>query len=972
LNINAVSAYELIEKREVTELHSEGYLLKHKKSGARIFILENDDENKVFYIGFRTPPSDSTGVPHIMEHSVLCGSKLFPAKDPFVELAKGSMNTFLNAMTYPDKTVYPVASCNDQDFKNLMHVYMDAVLHPNIYSRPQIFKQEGWHYELFEPDGDITINGVVYNEMKGAFSSPDDVVDRHMYEVLYPDTAYSLESGGDPEDIPSLTYEQFKEFHQKYYHPCNSYIYLYGNCDMEERLRWLDEEYLSSYEAIELNSEIGMQKPFESLAEKEFSYAIADEESEQNNTFLNMSWVLDTALNRELYLAFDILDYALLSSPGAPLEQAVLREGIGSDVISTYENGILQPYYSIMVKNANETDRDAFVKVVRDTLSRLAETGIDKKALEAGINHFEFKYREADFGSYPKGLMYGLQCLDSWLYDETNPFLHISATETIEFLKAQINEGYFEELIKKYLLDNKHGAIVVTKPEKHLNDKKDEELAKKLADYKASLNDEEVKNLIEDTKALKKYQEEPSTQEELKSIPMLKKEDIRKEAEAFCFEEIVKDGIKYIYHDIDTNGISYMTVSFDTTSVPQEYVPYLALFKRFLMLLSTKNYSYSELTNEINRKCGGINASIAIYRKSDDPEIFKPCLEIVSKFLIDKTDFVFDMIEEILFTTDFTDYDRIKEELQVLKSRMQMAFMTSGHSVAANRANTYYSNVACYSDYMTGLEFYKFVCELVDDFDARREDFATKMKEIFSYVVCKKGMLIDVAGSKESFDKVASRAAAFYEKLSDAENERVEYSYELSQKNEGLKCSARVQYVAMAGDFLKAGYEYTGALRVLKTILGYEYLWLNIRVKGGAYGCFGSFSKTGAAVLSSYRDPNLSETIEIYKRTADYIKDFEVSERDMTKYIIGTVSDMDVPLTPRMKALKNLGIYMSGVTFEELQQERDEVLGADQNSIRALSELVRAVVDQNNLCVVGSETKINENEALFGSIRNLM
>ena len=512
MNINHLQAYELQKEENLPGIQAKGYLLRHKKSGARVLLVENDDENKVFSIGFRTPPSDSTGVPHIMEHSVLCGSKNFPAKDPFVELVKGSLNTFLNAMTYPDKTVYPVASCNDKDFQNLMHVYMDAVLHPNIYQHEEIFRQEGWSYKLDSLDDKLEYNGVVYNEMKGAFSSPEGVLDRVVLNTLFPDTSYANESGGDPEVIPELTYEQFLDFHQKYYHPSNSYIYLYGDMDMEEKLKWLDLEYLSDYEEIQVDSKIKYQDPFTEVVEKEIAYSIASDESESENTYLSYNKVIGTSLDRELYLAFQILDYALLSAPGAPLKKALTDAGIGKDIMGSYDNGIYQPIFSVIAKNAEKSQKDIFVETVEDVLRTLVTDGIDKKALEAGINYYEFRYREADFGNYPKGLMYGLQMMDSWLYDDEKPFIHIEALDTFEFLKKQVQTDYYEQLIQRYLLDNTHGAIVVVKPERGRTARMEKELEEALQAYKMSLSKEEQERLVERTKALEAYQSEPDAE----------------------------------------------------------------------------------------------------------------------------------------------------------------------------------------------------------------------------------------------------------------------------------------------------------------------------------------------------------------------------------------------------------------------------------------------------------------------------
>ena len=529
MTVESLKAYELIQKEQIPDLRSTGYLLRHKKTGARVALLSNDDENKVFNIGFRTPPSDSTGVPHIMEHSVLCGSTDFPVKDPFVELVKGSLNTFLNAMTYPDKTVYPIASCNDQDFQNLMHVYLDAVFHPNIYKEEKIFRQEGWHYELESEDGEMSYNGVVYNEMKGAFSSPEDMLDREVMTTLYPDTTYYYESGGDPRHIPELTYGQFLDFHRRFYHPSNCYIYLYGNMDMAEKLEWIDEHYLSKYDRLDIDSEISLQKPFEQPVERIVDYPVSSEESPKGQAYLSWNAVVGTSLDADLYLAFQIIEYALLSAPGAPLKQALLDAGIGKDILSTYENGIAQPYFSVIAKNADVAQKDVFCKVIRETLEKITEEGFDRKALLAGLNYYEFRYREADFGNYPKGLMYGLQMFDSWLYDEKEPFLHLACLERFARFRDQVGSGYFEDLVRKYLLENNHAALLVLRPVPGLEAKEQEYVKEKLKKYKDTLSRTEIKQVIKDAKELKEYQDEPSPQEELEKIPMLKREDIRRE-----------------------------------------------------------------------------------------------------------------------------------------------------------------------------------------------------------------------------------------------------------------------------------------------------------------------------------------------------------------------------------------------------------------------------------------------------------
>ena len=700
MSIYDLNAYEVLQTEDLSDLKSKGTLLKHKKSGARVLLMENDDENKVFTIGFRTPPSDSTGVPHIMEHSVLCGSKEFPVKDPFVELVKGSLNTFLNAMTYPDKTVYPVASCNDKDFQNLMHVYMDAVFYPNIYQNDKTFRQEGWSYKLDNPDGELTISGVVYNEMKGAFSSPEGVLDRVVLNSLFPDNTYSVESGGDPEVIPELTYERFLDFHRKYYHPSNSYIYLYGDMNMEEKLRWLDEKYLSDFENEPVDSEIHLQKPFTEMKEVVQEYSIASEESEEDNTYLSYNKVIGTTLDEKLYLAFEILDYALLSAPGAPLKKALLDAGVGKDISGSYDNGVYQPIFSVISKNANVEQKEEFVRVIEDTLKDIVKNGINKKALRAGINYHEFRFREADFGNYPRGLMYGLQLFDSWLYDETKPFIHMQAIPTFEFLKEQVETGYFEELIQKYLLDNTHGSIVIIKPERGRTARMDKELADKLQAYKDSLSKEEIDALVKATKELEEYQEEESAPEDLAKIPVLGREDISREIAPIYNKELETSGVKLVHHEVETNGIGYTALLFDLSGIPEEKLPYISILQSVLGIINTKNYEYSELFNEINVHTGGIGTSLELYTdvtKVKEKE-FRATFEIKGKALYPKMDVLFSMMREILMESDLGDEKRLKEILAMLKSRLQMSFLSSGHTTAALRSLSYTSPMAKFKD----------------------------------------------------------------------------------------------------------------------------------------------------------------------------------------------------------------------------------------------------------------------------------
>lgn len=970
--LDKLPAYTLVHEREIQEMNSLGVVLSHKKTGARLFLMMNDDENKVFSIGFRTPPDSSTGLPHILEHSVLCGSEKFPVKDPFVELVKGSLNTFLNAMTYPDKTVYPVASCNEKDFQNLMDVYLDAVFYPNIYHEPKIFAQEGWHYELEEISGPLTINGVVYNEMKGAFSSPESVLDRLTTHELFPDTCYGFESGGDPAEIPHLTYEEFLRFHSNYYHPSNSFIYLYGDMDMEEKLEWLDREYLSRFEERKVDSEIHLQKPFAKPIEKEAYYSITEDEEEENQAYFSINTVVGTDLDPKLYVAFQILEYTLLDSPGAALKQALLDAGIGEDIFGGYESGILQPYFSVIAKNANKDQKAEFLAVVKGTLRKLADQGIDRKSLLAGLNYYEFRYREADYGSAPKGLMYGLWSMDSWLYGG-DPMLHLEYQKTFDFLKEELKQGYFEELIRKYLLDNPFEAVITLLPQKNLTAQEDQRLAKKLEAYRASLGEEELLALQRKTRELKAYQETPSSQEELKKIPMLEREDIGKKSEGLYGEEKEIDGIKVIHSSLFTSGIGYLNVLFTTEGIPQEDLPYVGLLKSVLGYVDTEHYTYNDLASEIYLNSGGIDFSVTSYVNLNDPEKFTGAFAAKAKVLYPNLDFAFSIFKEIFTSSKLEDEKRLGEILAENKSRARMRLESASHSAAVARATSYFSPTSSYNDLTGGIGYYHFLEKINKDYEQpeNRKALTAKLKAIGKRLFTLDHMLVSYTADEEGYQWLAGAMRKLTDHLEKSDGKEYPFVFNGGNRNEGFKTSSQVNYVARCGNFQKGGYAYTGALRILKVILNYDYLWLNLRVQGGAYGCMSGFGRSGEGYLVSYRDPNMKETNEIYEKIPEYLKNFQVEERDMTKYVIGTISELDTPLTPSIKGSRGLSAYLSGVTEEMLQKERDEILAATQEDICALAPLVEELLKTNALCVVGNEEQVKAQAEMFGTVENL-
>lgn len=972
MTIHDLAEYEILDEHRVEDVQSDGFILRHKKSGARIAILSNNDDNKVFYIGFRTPPEDETGVPHIIEHTTLCGSKKFPVKDPFIELAKGSLNTFLNAMTYPDKTVYPVASCNDQDFKNLMDVYLDAVFNPNITKYEEIFKQEGWHYELTGKDDELKINGVVYNEMKGAYSSPDEVLSSQIYRSLFPDNTYSKDSGGNPEYIPKLTYEAYLDFYHKYYHPSNSYIYLYGDMDVVERLEWLDKEYLSLYDYKKVNSEINKQPAFDEIKNVEAQYSITMDDSQENKTYLSYNRVVGDTLDEMLYQAFDVLDYALVSSPGAPVKQALIDAGIGDDVYGSYDAGILQPVFSFVAKNANASQADEFESIIENTLKEVVKTGINKEALLAGINSSEFKFREADFGQFPKGLLFGLNCLDSWLFDDMKPFIHLECLGTFAKLRKAVDTDYFEKLIQEYLLDNTHGSSVTVKPKRGLGNEREEALAKELSDYKASLSDEEIKKLIEDTEHLKKYQEEPSSDEDLRKLPMLTRADMKKNAMPFSNIEDELSDVKVVRHDIESNGIDYISFLFDAGDFAQSELGYLGFFTNALGLVSTEKYSYTDLANATNIYTGGISTGTASHPDIKDRNNFVFKLEVKLKVLEKNLDKALELMEQMLLSSDFTDTKRLSELVAQIKARLQANLSSSGHLVAAMRSMSSFSRYALYQDELKGIAFYRSICHIEKELSESPKSVSDKLAAIAKKLFARNRMLISFTGNNEAYGNakpLLEKVIAGFNKMSAIGNQA---EVHFNTAKEAFIDASQIQYVAKTGDFICEGYEYTGALRLLRIILSYDYLWINVRVKGGAYGCMNTFLRSGESYFVSYRDPNLSDTLDVYDRIPEYIKSFSPDERDMTKYIIGTFSALDTPMNPEAKGSRSLSAYLEGITYEQIQKERNEILNAQPEDIRRLADLVEAVLKKDSICVIGNENMIKESAGLFENVEKLI
>lgn len=966
--MNMLSAYELLETENLPDFSSVGYLYRHKKTGAKVVYLKNDDDNKVFFIGFRTPPKDSTGVAHIIEHTVLCGSDKYPVKDPFVELCKGSLNTFLNAITYPDKTMYPVASTNDKDFANLIDVYMDAVFHPNIYKDIRIFKQEGWHYELDDLDGELTLNGVVYNEMKGAFSNSDDVLERAVLNSLFPDNTYGNESGGDPKVIPELTYENYLDFHRKYYHPSNSYIYLYGDLDIEEKLEYLDKEYLSGYDYLEVDSEIKIHEPLGELRRIESTYPISEDE-DKTKGYISYNMIVEDALDAVGYEAMELLTDVLFNNPGAPIREDIIKAGICADVIGKFDTSLRQHMFCVTAKEADIARADEFVKLVDNGIKK-AVKGLNKKSLYAALSTEQFRLREGDFGWAPKGLFYGLQIMESWLYDGAKPFVHMHTLKVLDELTEGVEKGVFEDILKDRLLDNNHKTLVVLAPSKGQVIKDEEALKEKLAAYKATLSKAELLDIIEKTKDLKAYQEAPSSKEDLEKIPLLEKEDLGKKAKPIDAKEEIIDGTRVIRHNLDTNGINYLSLMWDISDISAGELPYLSIASALLGQLSTKNFSYGDLSDEVDINMGGLNFKPNVYTTENNGYML--AFRCGAKFMYAKLDKALELINEILHTSKFDDLVRVKELLLQEKTQLQQSFASAGAQVASQIAAASYESRAMAGNLIHGVACYDVLKALCDSDDDTIKAATVKMQQLIEKATAKSRLLIST-GTEESANEQAEKVVTTI-KAECCENSEFEKGDEIKPtgKNVGLYDASQIQYVGKHGNFRTAGYKYSGAYKVLHTIMGYDYLWINVRVKGGAYGCPSSFSREGAVSMVSYRDPKLAETLEVFDNAADYLKNFECDDRDMLKYIIGTLSGLDTPLTPSMRCQRGLAAALSKITDADLQRERDEVLSCTVADIRALGEPIGAAMAQNHICVVGNEANIKANKDLFDEIRSLV
>lgn len=955
--------FKLIYEKEIHEANSIGRMFHHIKTGAELYYMQNDDKNKVFAITFRTPPHDDSGIPHILEHSVLNGSEKFPVKEPFMELIKGSLNTFINAITFSDKTMYPVASTNDKDFINLMNVYLDAVFHPMLHHSPEILMQEGWHYEI--ENGELIYKGVVYNEMQGAFSVPERILNSKIQKVLFPDTPYFYESGGIPSEIINLTQDEFEAFHRKYYHPSNSKIFIYGDGDILEHLQFINEEYLRDFDEMEVDSQIPMQSAFDAPKQVEIEYPISANEDDADKTYHSLNFVVGNSIDPEHYLAFSILKHLLLGSPGAPLQKALTDAQLGKDVLSGYQSDTLQPVFTVGLKDSNLEKREEFKTVVFDTLRKLVDEGIDKRLIEASINIREFHLREADFRGFPKGLFFAIIGLNSWLYDE-EPELHWEYEPILEKIRAALETNYFEELIEEYLLNNDHYCSLTLIPKKGLAEENAQRVKGELKAYQESLTEEQLQDIMAKNARLTERQETPDSPEDVEKIPLLSLCDIKHEIEDVPTEEREEMGVKVLNHPIFTNEIVYLNLYFDTSAVPQTLLPYLALLTDILGDVSTEKTDYSDISNEVNIHTGGISFSHNLYTDDKNYDQFFPKLKIKSKALTPKVPKLFEVLAEITTQTKFDEDKRLKEIIQQLRSSYTSSIMSGGFESA--RLGSYILPVGKYNELINGISYFKFLDDLEKNFDQRVDELKENLKRISQLVFNKNNLLTSVTITEDEYDIFRDNFGILIDSLAAEKNAPVGYDFALSKDNEGLMIPSNVQFVAKGYNYRKLGYDYSGKILVLSNILSLNYLWTKLRVQGGAYGGGAKFSRNGTAFFTSYRDPNLVDTLKNFDGVVEYLRQFSMDRREMQKAIIGTISSLDNPLTPSMKGEQATNYYIRNITAEDKLQEREEVLSVTEADIVQFAEMVEDVIRQDCFCVLGNEGKLRENGETFGEL----
>ena len=955
------TGFDLIRDEQIAEMKTRARLYRHRKTGAEVLSLENDDENKVFGITFRTPPHNSTGVAHIMEHSVLCGSRKYPVKEPFVELVKGSLNTFLNAFTYPDKTCFPVASQNLQDFYNLIDVYLDAVFFPSL--SPSTLMQEGWHYELDDPHQPVTYKGVVFNEMKGAYSEPESVLGEQIQHALFTDNTYQYDSGGDPAVIPELTYEEFKAFHDTYYHPSNARIYFYGDDDPAKRLALLNE-YLNQFEQLPVDSQIALQRPFTEPRKVVAPYDIAEGQKDPKS-YVTVNWLLPETGDPELLFGLEILEHVLIGTPAAQLRKALIDSGLGEDLTGRgLETESRQLFFSVGLKGVEEANIEKVENLIQDTCAGLARQGLDPDNIAAAINTLEFQLRENNTGSFPRGLSIMLRAMQFWLYGK-DPLAPLEFEKPLNKIKARLADGehYLEHLLETYLIQNPSRATVILSPDPDLAEKRASAEVARLEEARSKMDEQQVQKVVEETQRLKLQQETPDSPEALATIPMLRREDLDKKIRHLPIE-VIQDGPGAIlFHDIFTNGILYLDLGFNLRVLPQEWIPYVPLFGRALTETGTKDQTFVQLLQRIGRDTGGIRATTmtsAVRNPQgtarDDAVAW---MLVRAKAMVGQTGNLLDILKDILSGANLEDRERFRQMALEERARLESRLVGAGHGVVNSRLRARYNQADWAAEQMGGVSYLFFLRDLLQKIDTDWPAVVQTLQSIRDTMIAAPNSFCNVTVDAANWQALHPQISQFIASLPAHVPSRATWQVPSLPASEGLTIPSQVNFVGKSANLFKHGYQLSGTSFVINNHLNGSWIWNKIRLQGGAYGGFAVFdSQSGTFGFLSYRDPNLVQSLDVYDQTGQYLKGLELDESELTKAIIGTIGELDAYLLPDAKGLTSLRWYLLGTTDEERQKLRDEVLNTTVEDFHHFGEVLDAVKDDSAIVVLGVEDAI--------------
>ncbi len=961
---NVYHGFKLIEKKHIEDINSQTYYFKHEKTKAGLFYIENEDDNKTFAVSFKTPPTDESGLTHILEHCVLSGSKKYPVKSPFLELRKSSLSTFLNAMTFSDKTMYPVASINDKDFRNLVDTYLDAVFNPLVLEKEEIFLQEGWRYEFSPEDESLKYNGIVFNEMKGAYSSPDRILINEIKKSLYSDNAYGLDSGGNPDFITDLKYSEFVEYHKKYYHPSNSYFFLYGKLNILEYLEYLNNDYLKNFVYRKENYDIPLQENITEVKNITGIYGISKDQKTDNKTYLAKNYVTGKITEKKEVIALMVLEKIFFDVTGSELKKRLMNAEIAEEIDGFYYTLGQQPFFTFLARNSEKKHFDVFEKIIYEYLNELISEGINEELLIGALNTIEFKLRENALSS-GKGINYSQSVMNSWLYGNS-PEMFLSFSKEIAEMRRDMKTGWFENLIKKYFIDNKHASNIFLLPESGLEEKKTVMIKEKLEKIKNDMSKRDMDDILNKNKKLVKYQSEEDTQEKLNCIPMIDINDINKKQEEIPLETKTIENTKYLFHPMFTNKIAYLDLYFNTQRIPMEKIKYIFLLNDILTSLPTKNYDYQKLSRLLNIYTGGIDFSVMCINQYRTRGII-PMMRVSTKTFNENLDKTLSLVIEVIKETIFTDKKRLKEELIELKAIKENEFLEDSMGIAQVRLSSYFTKSGMYQE-EGNINYYFFLKEILENFEEKFEEVTANLKWVFNNIFALNNLTVSITNDQENINEVSDKTEKYIKQLPYSEIPIVEYDFNPENLQEGIGIPAKVQYVIKGGSFYDKGFSYKGSMRVAGKILNTDYLWNKLRVTGGAYGGFASISIIGNLIFSSYRDPNLEETLNVYDQAGEFFRNLKLAERDLKRFIIGTIGDYDAPMSVSNKGKVSNLYYFQEVKQEDLQKIREEILDTKLSDLNRFAEVIEATTTENIHCVIGSEEKLEDNKKLFKKI----